>query len=109
MKHDDPCMFSIPCSIKSTKFEHIMLDFGFAINFMPTINSRFRSHILHLVDPLVQLDDLSVVRPLGLVKDVLLRVDSLMFLDDFYIIIDPNIFTLPLICLFYQIDPSWKR
>lgn len=41
---------------------------------------------MHPFDILVELVDLSLVRPLGLVKDVVVRVDSLSFHVDFYVV-----------------------
>ena len=34
-KCKDPCMFTIPCEIGNTRFEHAMLDLGTSINVMP--------------------------------------------------------------------------
>ena len=47
---------------------------------------EFQSHILHYANILVQLTDLSLVRPLGVVKDVLVRVNDLFFPVDFYVL-----------------------
>lgn len=39
---------SIPCSIGSRKFEHVMLDLGFTINIMPAfVYNGFQPHIMH--------------------------------------------------------------
>lgn len=70
----------MPCQIDARKFKHIMLDLGFAMNIMSDpIYSQFQTHILHLADILVQLVDHSLVRLVGLVKDVLVRVNRLTF------------------------------
>ena len=45
VKQEDPDTFSVPCQIRIRKFEHAMLDLGFAINIMPTpIYVDFQSH-----------------------------------------------------------------
>ena len=64
-----------------------MLDLGSAINIMPTsVYADFQSHILHPADIVVQLADHSFVRPIGRVKNMLVRVNGLCFPVDFYVI-----------------------
>lgn len=61
-----------------------MLHLGSAINIMTTpMYVDFQSHILHLAEILVQLADHSLVRPIGLIRDMLLRVNDLTFLLTF--------------------------
>ena len=64
-----------------------MLDLGSTINIMSaTVYADFQSHILHPADIVVQLVDHSLVRPIGIVKNILIRVNGLCFSADFYVI-----------------------
>jgi len=86
-KCKDPGMFSVPCVIGSTKFDNAMLDLGASINVMPL--SFFTS--LHLgplktIGVVIQLANRSTVNPAGVLEDVLVRVDKLIFPADFYIL-----------------------
>ena len=80
-KCKDPGMFSVPCVVRSTKFDSAMLDLGASINVMPL--SVFTS--LHL-GVVIQLVNHSTVNPAGVLEDVLARVDKLIFPTDFYIL-----------------------
>ena len=86
-KCKDPGMFFVPCIIGSTKFDNAMLDLGASINVMPL--SVFTS--LHLgplksTGVVIQLANRSTVNPAGVLEDVLVRVDKLIFPADFYIL-----------------------
>lgn len=72
-----------------------MADLGPTINIMyAPIYYEFKSHILHFDDILVHLLDLSLVMPLGLVRDVLVKVNDFLFFADFYVI-DVNVSSPP--------------
>lgn len=47
---------------------------------------EFQCHILYPTDIWVQLVDHSLLKPLGLVKDALIRVNGLTFPSNFYVI-----------------------
>jgi len=86
-KCKDPDMFFVPCIIGSTKFDNAMLDLRDSINVMPL--SVFTS--LHLgplksTGVVIQLANRSTVNPVGVLEDVLVRVDKLIFPTDFYIL-----------------------
>jgi len=86
-KCKDPSMFFVPYIIVSTKFDNAMLDLGVSINVMPL--SVFTS--LHLgrlksTGAVIQLANRSTVNPAGVLEDVLVRVDKLIFPADFYIL-----------------------
>jgi len=86
-KCKDPSMFFVPCIIGSTKFDNAMVDLGASINVMPL--SVFIS--LHLgplksTGVVIQLANHSTVNPAGVLEDVLVRVDKLIFTADFYIL-----------------------
>ena len=72
-----------------------MLDLESSINIMPAlVYYEFLSHILYPTDIIVQLANLSLVRPLGLVKDVVVKIDGLPFPTDFNMV-NVNTFTPP--------------
>jgi len=77
-KYKNPGMFFVPCIIGSTKFDNDMLDLGASINVMPL--SIFTS--FHL-GPLKYR---STVNSTGVLEDVLVRMDKLIFPADFYIL-----------------------
>ncbi|RDY10463.1 hypothetical protein CR513_05006, partial [Mucuna pruriens] len=60
----DPGIFSVPCTIGDCTFADAMLDLGASINVMPT----------------------SVIQPLGVLEDVLVQVDELIFSTNFYVL-----------------------
>ncbi|RDX98197.1 hypothetical protein CR513_18917, partial [Mucuna pruriens] len=71
----DPRIFYIPCTIGDCTFVDAMLDLGASINVMPT--SIYKS---------LNFANRSVVQPLGVLEDVLVQVDELIFPADFYVL-----------------------
>lgn len=85
--HKDPYTIFILCSTRFRKFEHVMLDLRSAINIMPaSIYFEFQSYILQFAYIIVQLANLSFLKPLGLVRDILVRVNDFPFHGDFYVV-----------------------
>ncbi|RDX83816.1 putative mitochondrial protein, partial [Mucuna pruriens] len=81
----DPEIFSIPCTISECTFANAMLDLGASINVMPTsIYKALNFGDLELTRMTIQLANRSVVQPLGILEDVLVQVNELIFLADFY-------------------------
>ncbi|RDX92932.1 hypothetical protein CR513_24866, partial [Mucuna pruriens] len=64
----DPGIISVPCTIGECTFSDAMLDLGASINVMST--SIYRS----------------IVQPLGVLEDVLIQVNELIFPADFYVL-----------------------
>ena len=86
-KLKDPGSFTIPCTIGNLSFNKCLCDLGASINLMPL--SVFMQ--LGLPEPKpttmsLQLADRSVTYPRGIVEDVLVRVDKLIFPADFVIL-----------------------
>jgi len=78
---------TILCTIRDCTFIDVMLDLGASINVMPT--SVYRS--LHLGDlkptcVVIHLANQSVLIPLGVIEDVLVRVKDMIFPANFYIL-----------------------
>ncbi|CAN6718945.1 unnamed protein product [Malus baccata var. baccata] len=100
-KCKDPGSFTIPCVIGNTKFEHAMLDLGSSINVMPySIYVYMNLGELKNDGVIIQLADRSNAYPKGVLEDVLVQVDNLIFLADFYVLEmedSPNVNPLPIL------------
>ena len=80
-------MFTIPCVIENTKIEHTVLDLGASINVMPhSMYEALKLGPLKQTGIIIQLADLSKAYPDGVVEDVLVKVNNLIFSVDFYIL-----------------------
>ena len=87
-KCKDPGSFTIPCKIGNTNFDSVMLDLGASINVM---SFEMYESIVGLGDlktdnVIIQLADSSNIYPRGLLEDVLVQVDRLIFPADFYVL-----------------------
>ncbi|RDX84371.1 hypothetical protein CR513_34590, partial [Mucuna pruriens] len=83
----DPGIFSVPCTIGECTFADAMLDLGASINVMPA--SIYRSLNFGDLEPTgmtIQLANRSIVQPLGVLEDVLVQVNELIFPADFYVL-----------------------
>ncbi|RDX91938.1 hypothetical protein CR513_26006, partial [Mucuna pruriens] len=83
----EPIIFSVPCTIDDRTFVDAMLDLGASINVMPTLiykSSNFGD--LEPTGMIIQLANRSVVQPLGVLKDVLVQVNELIFPANFYVL-----------------------
>ncbi|XP_070011476.1 uncharacterized protein [Nicotiana sylvestris] len=86
-KLEDPGAFTIPCTIGSADFARALCDLGASINLIPysvfkTLGiGKPRSTSMRL-----QIADRTMKRPLGIIDDVLVRVDKFILPDDFVIL-----------------------
>ncbi|KAH9734147.1 hypothetical protein KPL71_017278 [Citrus sinensis] len=86
-KCKDPGTFTIPCTIGNTRFERCMLDLGVSINVWPcSIYNSLNFGPMEETGIIIQLADRSNAYPKGVVEDVLLQVNELVFRADFYIL-----------------------
>ncbi|XP_071928201.1 uncharacterized protein [Coffea arabica] len=86
-KCGDPGMFTIPCRIGNTVIRRAMLDLGASINVMPkSIYASLKLGPLKETGIIVQLADRTNAYPDGLVEDVLVKVNDLVFPADFYVL-----------------------
>ncbi|KAM1889587.1 hypothetical protein ACFX13_047552 [Malus domestica] len=86
-KCKDPGSFTIPCVIGNTRFESTMLDLGASINVMPySIYASMNLGELKNDGVIIQLADRSNAYPKGVLEDVLVQVNHLIFLADFYVL-----------------------
>ncbi|RDY01763.1 hypothetical protein CR513_14863, partial [Mucuna pruriens] len=83
----DPEIFSITCAIGECTFTDTMLDLGASINVIPT--SVYKSLNFGDLEPTrmtIQLANRSVVQPLGVLEDLLVQVNELIFPTDFHVL-----------------------
>ncbi|CAN6562567.1 unnamed protein product [Malus baccata var. baccata] len=86
-KCKDPGSFTIPCVIGNTRFEKCMLDLGASINVMPySIYASMNLGELKQDGIIIQLADRSNAYPKGVLEDVLVQVNHLIFSADFYVL-----------------------
>ncbi|KAM2097168.1 hypothetical protein COP2_019814 [Malus domestica] len=86
-KCKDPGSFTIPCVIGNTRFESAMLDLGASINVMPySIYASMNLGELKNDGVIIQLADRSNAYPKGVLEDVLVQVNHLVFPADFYVL-----------------------
>ncbi|RDX65452.1 hypothetical protein CR513_55888, partial [Mucuna pruriens] len=86
-KCQDPGIFSVPCTIGDCTFVDVMLDLRASINVMPT--SIYKSLNFSDLEPTrmtIQLANRSVVQLLGVLEDVLVQVNELIFPTNFYVL-----------------------
>ncbi|RDX98575.1 hypothetical protein CR513_18485, partial [Mucuna pruriens] len=83
----DPGIFSVSCTIGNCTFADAMLDLGASINVMPA--STYRSLNFKDLEPTgmtIHLANRSIVQPLGVLEDVLVEVNELIFPADCYVL-----------------------
>ncbi|XP_022866729.1 uncharacterized protein LOC111386494 [Olea europaea var. sylvestris] len=86
-KCKDPSMFTIPCTICNTRFEKAMLDSEAFINVIPySIYASLKLGPLNETGVIIQLADKSNAYPKGVVENILVKVNDLVFPADFYIL-----------------------
>ncbi|XP_022843286.1 uncharacterized protein LOC111366824 [Olea europaea var. sylvestris] len=86
-KCKDPGSFTIPCIIGNTGFEKAMLHLGASINVMPySIYAFLNLGSLKETGVIIQLADRSNAFPNGVLGDVLVQVNQLIFRADFYVL-----------------------
>ncbi|XP_073121929.1 uncharacterized protein [Henckelia pumila] len=97
-KQKDPGIFSIPCVINDVQFHKALCDFGASIKLIPY--SVFRK--LSLGEPKstrisLQLADMSIKYPRGIIEDVLVKVGKFIFSVDFVVFDMEETLDMPLI------------
>ncbi|KAM1690652.1 hypothetical protein ACFXTN_029539 [Malus domestica] len=86
-KCKDPGSFTISCVIGNTSFKSAMLDLGASINVMPySIYVSMNLGELKHDGVIIQLADTSNAYPKGVLEDVLVQFDHLVFPADFYVL-----------------------
>ncbi|XP_070022250.1 uncharacterized protein [Nicotiana sylvestris] len=86
-KLSDPGSFTIPCTIGNFTFAKALCDLGASINLMPlAIYKRLGIGRARPTSMLLQLADMTVKRPSGILDDVLIKVGKFVFPVDFVIL-----------------------
>ncbi|XP_023750593.2 uncharacterized protein LOC111898943 [Lactuca sativa] len=86
-KCKDPGMFTVPCKIGDVTFSSVMLDLGASINGMPhSVYESLNVGPLSETGVIISLADKSSVFPRGILEDVLVQVNQLVFPTDLYVI-----------------------
>ncbi|KAL6508897.1 hypothetical protein OROHE_021456 [Orobanche hederae] len=86
-KCKDPSVFAVPCRLGNLFVPKAMLDLGASINVLPY--SYYKSMgigTLTETGVVLQLADHSIVHPKGMLEDVLVQVNELIFPADFYVL-----------------------
>ena len=85
-KCKDPSVFSVPCKIGHLYFDKAILDLGASINIMPrSVYDKLNLRELKKTGVVLQLANRSSIFPDGVLEDVLVQVNELVFLADFYV------------------------
>ena len=86
-KFKDPGNITIPCSIRDVSVGKALIDLGAIINLMPLSMCRRIGNLKVAPTKMtLQLADRSIIRPYGVVEDVLVKVRQFTFPMDFVII-----------------------
>ena len=86
-KCKEPDIFSIACKIGNSRFDRCMLDLGASINVMPRfVYDSLNLGPLEQTSLVIQLADRSNAYPDGILEDVLVQVNELVFPADFYVL-----------------------
>ncbi|XP_049363601.1 uncharacterized protein LOC125828326 [Solanum verrucosum] len=86
-KKEDPGAFTIPCTVGLLHFVKALCDLGASINLMPL--SIYKKLGLGAPKPTAMrlvIADRTVKKPIGVLQDVLVKVESFIFLVDFVIL-----------------------
>ena len=97
-KKEDPGPFTIPCTVGSLHFAKALCDLGASINLMPL--SIYKKLDLGGPKPTAMqllMADRTVKRPIGILHDVLVKVESFIFLADFVFLDCEVDFEVPII------------
>ena len=87
-KLKDPGSFTIPCTIGNAIFERALCDLGASINLMPlSIFKRLGLGEARPTTVTLQLADMSLKHPRGVIEDVLVKVDEFIF-PAYFIVLD---------------------
>ncbi|XP_022869921.1 uncharacterized protein LOC111389256 [Olea europaea var. sylvestris] len=86
-KCKDPGIFSNLCMIGNSRFEKAMLDSRASINVTPYfVYASLKLGPLNETGVIIQLADKSNAYPKGVVEDVLMNINDLIFLADFFVL-----------------------
>ena len=83
----DPGSFTIPCTIGNYEFGRALCDSGASINLTPLfVAKRLSLGELTPTTMTLQMADISMAQPEGILKDVLIKVGNFIFPMEFFVI-----------------------
>nr|XP_028952762.1 uncharacterized protein LOC114822524 [Malus domestica] len=86
-KKKDPGSFTISCIIGSLDFHKVLIDLGASVNLMPYfVFQKLGEGELKPTSVSLQLADRSMTYPLGILEDVIIKVDKFYLLADFIVL-----------------------
>ncbi|GJT17260.1 MAK10-like protein [Tanacetum coccineum] len=86
-KIEDPRLFTLPCRLVDSKPFDTLADLGSCVNIIPLyLFKKLNIKLLEETDHIFGLSDGTKSYPIGIVKDVEVRIGKLKLLNDFYII-----------------------
>ncbi|XP_052625040.1 uncharacterized protein LOC128132484 [Lactuca sativa] len=86
-KCKDPGVFTVPCKLGNLHVPRAMLDLGASINVLPfSIFKTLNIGTLKKTGVIIQLADRFLVHPKGVLEDLLVQVNELVFPADFYVL-----------------------
>ncbi|XP_042009143.1 uncharacterized protein LOC121757705 [Salvia splendens] len=95
IKQIDPDQFIIRCSIGEGKVDTVLCDLGASINIMPLkYYEKLNIGPLKTSDVIIRLADNTAIKTVGMIEDVLVKVDDFIFPADFIILdmkVDKNV------------------
>ncbi|XP_049364121.1 uncharacterized protein LOC125828841 [Solanum verrucosum] len=87
IKKDNPGAFSIPCTIGVYLFSKELCDLGASIKLMPlAIFKRLGLDALNPITMLLLMADWPIKRLIGVLYDILVKLDKFIFFDDFVVL-----------------------
>ncbi|GJS09826.1 reverse transcriptase domain-containing protein [Tanacetum coccineum] len=86
-KLEDPRKFLIPCALQELNRTSALADSGASINLLPySIYKKLGLEALTPTRMTLKLANRSITHPMGIVEDVIVRVDGFTFLTDFVVV-----------------------
>ncbi|XP_038687526.1 uncharacterized protein LOC119986907 [Tripterygium wilfordii] len=87
IKRQDPESFTIPCIIGTILFDKALCDLGYSVNLMTfSIAKHLGLGEVASTNVSLQMADRSITYPYGIIEDVLVKVDKLVFPADFIVL-----------------------
>ncbi|XP_074293240.1 uncharacterized protein LOC141620208 [Silene latifolia] len=97
-KLQDPGSFSIPCMVGNVNIKRALCDLGANVSILPLpITRNVGLHDMISTSMTLQLADRSVQRPMGVIKDVSVKVDNFYIPADFVVLDIPEDQKTPII------------
>ncbi|XP_014524386.1 uncharacterized protein LOC106780602 [Vigna radiata var. radiata] len=97
-KEKDPGCLTIPCVLNGCDIGEAMIDSGASINMLPKkFVTKYKGMVLKPSNVTVTMADGSIIEPLGMVKNVVVRVEQLELLVNFIVMNVENEEKIPVI------------